>query len=106
MRRMRARHVALLAAATSVAAFVACTLNPQPLPPRDDFGGESSFADAGGRSDSGTFNTGPQAPSADAAAIDMPSPDSEGGAGGDGGSDGGDGGDGGDGASDASDDGG
>lgn len=99
---MRVRHIALLAAAASVGAFVACTLNPQPLPPRDDFGGESSLADAGARSEGGAFGTTPENPSADAA-TGTPNLDSEGGAG-EGGDDAGDGGDGG--ATDASDDGG
>ena len=47
---MRVRHVGLLAALATVAAFAACTLNPQPLPPRDDFNGESTSADGGVRS--------------------------------------------------------
>ena len=99
---MRLRSVALVAALASVSAFVACTLNPQPLPPRDEFSGEPSDSDAGGglSADGGAFNS-PEAPSSDAAIGAPTSGDA------DGGDDGGERSDGGDGGStDASDDGG
>ena len=92
---MRGRHVGLLAAVAAVAGFAACTLNPQPLPPRDDFSGESSFADGGASSDSGGFSTSPQVPGPEDAASGTPNLDA------DGGSDAGDAGD--DGSSDAGD---
>ncbi len=67
-----------LAAGAAVAAFAACTLNPQPLPPGDDFNGASSLADAGVRSpDSGAFGGGPEVP-ADAGTAN-PNSDSDGG---------------------------
>lgn len=95
---MRGRHVGLLAAVAAVAGFAACTLNPQPLPPRDDFSGESSFADSGASSDSGSFSTSPKAPPSEDAANGTPNLDADAASdAGDGGSD--DGGD----ASDASD---
>ena len=92
---MRRRHAGLLAAlsASAVAAFAACTLNPQPLPPRDEFGGESAFADASTR-DSGSFGSTPEVPgSSSDAGTGTQNTDSEGGAPAPG--DGGDGGDGG-----------
>jgi len=97
---MRLRHVGLLAALGTVAAFAACTLNPQPLPPRDDLNGESTSNDAGARSDAGGFGAGPENPGTADAGTATPSADSDGGS--EAGDDGGDGGadDGGD-ASDA-----
>jgi hypothetical protein len=93
---MHVRKLALLAALGVAGAFVACTLNPQPLPPRDNEA--SSFGDDASttRSDAGSFGTDPQNPPSDAGAV--PNDDSEGGVGG--------GGDGGDGGSDAGDGGG
>jgi hypothetical protein len=51
---MRLRRVYLIAALTTVSALAACTLNPQPLPPKDrdneatfGDGGFTSYADAG-----------------------------------------------------------
>jgi hypothetical protein len=76
---MRLRHVGLLAALATVAAFAACTLNPQPLPPRDDFNGESTSADGGVRSDSGAFGSSPQVPGPEDAASGTPNADAEGG---------------------------
>ena len=92
------RKLALLAALGLAGAFVACTLNPQPLPPSDE---ASSFGDdSGSRSDGGVFGTDPRTPS-DAAPV--PNDNNEGGAGsgdagdaGDGGGEAGDAGDGGD----------
>jgi len=99
---MRVRRVALVAALASVAAFAACTLNPQPLPPRDDFSGESTGADAGQRADASGFGSVPEVPPAADAGTGTPNLDDDGGDGGDRT----DGGDGGDGSTDASDDGG
>jgi hypothetical protein len=101
---MRPRHLRapfLLAALAVVAAFAACTLNPQPLPPRDEFSSGPDF-DASTKADAGGFSNGPQTPgTAVDAAGGTPSADSDGGVddGGDGGVD--DGGDGGDGGTDA-----
>ena len=107
---MRRHHAALLAAlaalaAGAVAALAACTLNPQPLPPRDDFAGESAFGDASTAREGGSFGGGPDSPgSADAGTItpaaDVDSGQSDAGDGGDG--DGGDAADAGD-AGDAAD---
>lgn len=90
---MRVRKLGILAALAAAGAFVACTLNPQPLPPDDE---RSTFSpgDAGSNADGGTFNGDPTTPpTSDAGA---PVPHGEGGAdgsdGGDAGSDGGDGG--------------
>ena len=76
---MRRRHVGLLAALSAVAAFAACTLNPQPLPPRDDFGGESTGVDASAKADSGSFGTSPEVPGPldDAATNPVPNGDME-----------------------------
>ena len=99
---MRRHHAALLAAlaalsAGAVAASAACTLNPQPLPPRDDFAGESAFEDASTAREGGSFGGGPDSPgSADAGTI-TPAADADSGQ-----NDAGDGGDGGD-AADAAD---
>ena len=97
---MRRRHALLLAAlsAGAVAAIAACTLNPQPLPPRDEFGGESALADASTR-DGGTFGTGPENPGVADAAVGTPSADADADGGADEAGDGGDSGD----AADASD---
>ena len=57
--------LATLAACTTVA-VVACTLNPQPLPP-SDFASEND-ADGGTRNDSGGFGGENPTPSADASA--------------------------------------
>ena len=93
---MHRRKLALFAALSVASAFVACTLNPQPLPPSE----LSPGADASrGTADAGSFNGNedPLVPAADAGApVPMD------GDGGDGGSDGGDGGsDGGDAGADA-----
>lgn len=42
---MRARWLLVFASASVAAGFVACNLNPQPLPP-EDLGAESDLADA------------------------------------------------------------
>jgi len=87
---MRLRHVGVLAALATVAAFAACTLNPQPLPPRDDFNGESTSADAAAvRSDSGAFGSSPEVPGPEDAGGGTPSADADGASddAGDGGSD-------------------
>jgi hypothetical protein len=103
---MRFRHVgapralAVLAVLAILAAFAACTLNPQPLPPRDEFSGGTD-SDASAKADAGAFGNGPQTPGTSDAGTGTPSADSDGG---DGGGD--DGGDGGDGGSDADADGG
>lgn len=97
---MRRRHVIVLATfATFVtaAAVVACTLNPQPLPPRDN---EATFGDASAGAEAG-FGGGPAPVPADASPGRA---DDEGGspnANDDGGDAGGDAGDGGDAAADA-----
>lgn len=90
---MGVRKLGIFAALAAAGAFVACTLNPQPLPPDDE---RSTFSpgDAGSNADGGTFNGDPTTPpTSDAGA---PVPHGEGGAdgsdGGDAGSDGGDGG--------------
>jgi hypothetical protein len=48
---MRLRRVHLLASLAAVTAFAACTLNPQPLPPRDPTedpeNGATTFGDGG-----------------------------------------------------------
>lgn len=75
--------LAALAACTTVA-VVACTLNPQPLPP-SDFASEND-ADGGTRSDSGSLGGNPT-PSVDGSAgVDAGrQDDGDGGDGGDGG---------------------
>ena len=87
---MHLRKLSLLAALAAAGAFVACTLNPQPLPPSDE---NAAFgdSDASTRSDSGSFTADPETPppNQDAGA---PAPNGEGGLDGDGGSEGGDGG--------------
>ncbi|HSO35267.1 MAG TPA: hypothetical protein VLT33_22215 [Labilithrix sp.] len=94
---MRRRTLALAAIAGGLAAaLVACTLNPQPLPPSDFSSAEDS--DASTRKDSGSFGDEPPAPSADAAGGgDGGQVSDDGGDAGDAGdaADGGDGGDGG-----------
>jgi len=98
---MHLRKLALLAALSVTGAFVACTLNPQPLPPSDN---EATFGDASARSDGGAaFTPGPETPPTQDASP-PPLNDGEAGGGGDGGDagdDGGDGGDGGDAGADA-----
>lgn len=90
---MQRRPLVILAGFGVVAALVACTLNPQPLPPRDS---EATYGDASATADGG-FNSTPSP--ADAAPG---SANSEGGA--PMSNDGGDGGEGGlDGSSDAAD---
>ena len=87
------RKLTLLALLGVAGAFVACTLNPQPLPPGDNEA--SSFGDdaSTGRSDAGSFGMDPEtSPTTDAGAP-VPMNDGDGG---DGGSDAGDGGDAGD----------
>ncbi len=97
---MRVRKLGTLAALAAAGAFVACTLNPQPLPPNDD---QSTFSpgDASASVDGGSLNSDPETP-ATGADAGAPPPRGEGGTdgsdGGDAGSDGGDGG-----ISDASD---
>ena len=101
----RARAIAALAALACIATFVACTLNPQPLPP-SDFNGESAGdSDAGSKADSSGFGATPEGPAEDAGTT-TPTADSDGGDEGGDRADGGDGGDAGDGSTDASDDGG
>jgi hypothetical protein len=87
------RTIVLVAlAACTTAAVVACTLNPQPLPP-SDFASEND-SDASTRADSGNFGGEDPTPNADGSTgVDAGRQDD---------SDGGDAGDGGDGG-DASD---
>lgn len=84
------RKLTLLAVLGVAGAFVACTLNPQPLPPRDNEA--SSFGDQDGstaRSDAGSFGTDPETPpTQDAGAV--PLDDGDGGADDGGADDGGD----------------
>jgi hypothetical protein len=84
----------VLVALAATAAFAACTLNPQPLPPESGFteGASDSF-DAGRSGDASGFGSTTPAPAGDAGKLDD----------GDGGNDGGDGGDDG-GGDDAGDD--
>jgi hypothetical protein len=86
---MHLPKLALLAALGVAGAFVACTLNPQPLPPDDE---RSSFGpgDASGSSDSGSFTNDPLSPPNQDAGAPAPN-NGDGGTGGDG--DGGDAGD-------------
>ena len=109
MRLRRVRPVtaaAALAALASIATFVACTLNPQPLPP-SDFNGESTSEDGGSRADASGFGSSPEVPgSAEDAATGTPNLGTDGGDEGGDRTDGGDAGDAGDGSTDASDDGG
>jgi hypothetical protein len=93
---MRRRHVIVVATLAAAAALVACTLNPQPLPPRDN---EATFGDAGRSADSGGFTTNPTP--ADASAGNADSDSAAPNANDDGGDAGGDAGDGGDAATDA-----
>jgi len=107
LRRVRPVTRARVAAALAcVATFVACTLNPQPLPP-SDFNGESAGdSDGGSRADASGFGSSPEVPGpAEDAATGTPNLDADGGDEGGNRTDGGDGGDGGDGSTDASDDG-
>ena len=67
-------------ASALTATFLACTLNPQPLPPRDEFGPSSDSS-----ADAGSFNAAPPRQDSDAAAASPEGP--EGGAN-DGGGDG------------------
>ena len=90
---MRFRHVFILASLGAMAAFAACTLNPQPLPPGDDRN-QATNADASAKSDSGGFGIDPEAPpNPQDAAPGSADAQSDG--------DGGDAGDGGDGSADA-----
>jgi hypothetical protein len=86
----RSRWLAIVVAFAATGAFVACTLNPQPLPPSDE---ASNFgdSDASSRADAGSFS--PTPPAEDAGALN----DNEGGVPTGDASDGGDGGDAGDG---------
>jgi hypothetical protein len=53
----------LLAALATAAAFAACTLNPQPLPPSDNERAQAGDNDASfGGSDSGAVTTTPEVP--------------------------------------------
>ncbi|MBN9165620.1 MAG: hypothetical protein BGO98_19455 [Myxococcales bacterium 68-20] len=92
---MRTRRLQLLASLAVVLAFVACTLNPQPLPPLDP---ENTATNSDGGSLGSTLDGGSGAPSSDAS---MPPADSD--AGGDAGGDGGDASDAGDAGDDAGD---
>ncbi len=95
------------AALACIATFVACTLNPQPLPPRDFDGESAGDSDAGSRADASGFGSSPEVPGpAEDAATGTPNSDVDGGGEGGDRTDGGDGGDAGDGSTDASDDGG
>jgi hypothetical protein len=86
---MKVRHAAALAVLAAAAAFAACTLNPQPLPPGDG-DNEATFSDAGRSNvDAGGFTTGPENPAPTLADAGVGAADGEGGAdaGDDGGSD-------------------
>ncbi len=99
---MRTRRLQLLAALAVLLAFVACTLNPQPLPPLDPENAASADAGSFGTTrDSGT-RTDDEEPSAVSDAGASP-PDGGAGDAGDAGDDAGDGGDAGDDAGDGGD---
>jgi hypothetical protein len=74
---MRARRALFVAVALLLAAFAACTLNPQPLPPFDeDNNAGGGNADAGRPHDAGAMEPGrdgaetPPAPEPDDAGLD------------------------------------
>lgn len=81
---MRLRHVVALATlGVAAAAFVACTLNPQPLPPGDGASPppEATFGDAGTTSDGGGFGSQePNTPTPIRADASVGAADAEGGA--------------------------
>lgn len=63
---MRRHHALLAAASLAAAAFVACTLNPQPLPPgdEDDENGAGAALDASFASDGSKADPTPPSPDA------------------------------------------
>ncbi len=67
---MRLRPAFVVASAALVAGVVACTLNPQPLPPRDFSNEAAGNTDASADGALGTPATNPMAPPADAGADD------------------------------------